>query len=243
MGLKESGLRGSLRSVSTEVGAIPDNVTNHWPMNEGSGSSVADNIGDETVSLNGASWLSDSKYEGGFATTYQDGDHWITDNPIDIRSQEQTVCVWIDDCTIPNNTFPQIVGTGQTNQGIVAGGWYVGFESDNTDSYAVQHGDSSGSTTNALRDVSGPDASTEDVFLAYSLDGETGNLFLYDNNGLVNSEIGQSERSTEGETELLGMMRDNGSRSVSGNVDTPFLSVDTALPQSDIDDIWNATRR
>ena len=49
-----------------EIGEIPDSAIHHWPMDEGSGSSVEDVIGSADGSLNGPSWISNN-WEGGYA--------------------------------------------------------------------------------------------------------------------------------------------------------------------------------
>ena len=58
MGLKESGLRGSLRNVSVIIDAIPDSQGEHqWDTVEGSGSLVEDVIGDLDADFTGLSWV------------------------------------------------------------------------------------------------------------------------------------------------------------------------------------------
>ena len=51
--------------------AIPDSVTNHWPMDEGSGSTLTDAVGDDDISLNHSDW--DSSVGRGGAVTVWDG--------------------------------------------------------------------------------------------------------------------------------------------------------------------------
>ena len=69
MGLKESGLRGSLRSVSTDVFTIPDSVVDRWPLDEGSGQTGTNSKADDDLSFNFENWAS-GDYVGGFAKEF-----------------------------------------------------------------------------------------------------------------------------------------------------------------------------
>ena len=54
MGLKESGLRGSLRNVSVGIDAIPDSGTNQWPHDDdASQNTLTDSIGNTDGQING----------------------------------------------------------------------------------------------------------------------------------------------------------------------------------------------
>ena len=57
------GLKRSLRNVSVGIGPIPDSVAEHmdiyYPMDEGSGTSVSDAIGNFDGTLDGAGWDTD----------------------------------------------------------------------------------------------------------------------------------------------------------------------------------------
>ena len=64
MGLKESGLRGSLRSVSTGVSAIPDELANSWDAAEaqtdnGDITSIPDQLGDTDLTPVGSPTVGD----------------------------------------------------------------------------------------------------------------------------------------------------------------------------------------
>ena len=73
MGLKEPGLRGSLRNVSVGIDAIPDSVALYL-FDEGSGSTFADSDGDADGSFINGSWVSDSDAVGGFMAENTDSD-------------------------------------------------------------------------------------------------------------------------------------------------------------------------
>ena len=70
MGLKESGLRGSLRNVSVGIAPIPDEAVLYLPVDEGSGTTTADSVGDNNGDIQGPDWLSDSDLEGGWGLEY-----------------------------------------------------------------------------------------------------------------------------------------------------------------------------
>ena len=67
MGLKESGLRGSLRNVSVGIDAIPDSAIAQYPIEETGGDTFSDTLGDLadfTVSSNDK-FVSDSEFQDG----------------------------------------------------------------------------------------------------------------------------------------------------------------------------------
>ena len=71
MGLKESGLRGSLRNVSVGIAAIPDTVVNRALFDEGFGTTFNDSVGDANGELfNGGTWTTDSRFEGDTAPVF-----------------------------------------------------------------------------------------------------------------------------------------------------------------------------
>ena len=58
------------------IRAISDIAVHHWPMDEGSGSTITDNVGSEDGTLNGPSWVSNS-WQGGFALDGDGTDDYI----------------------------------------------------------------------------------------------------------------------------------------------------------------------
>lgn len=57
--------------------AIPDSVGNHWPMDEGSGSTLADNVGSRNLSLTGGSWTGDVLVLNGSSDYAANGDSYF----------------------------------------------------------------------------------------------------------------------------------------------------------------------
>ena len=82
MGLKESGLRGSLRNVSVGIDAIPDRgIVHEWQTSEGSGDTVTDTVSGADITLSGASWDQFDNWWDGWAIDYDgDGDYGVVDN-------------------------------------------------------------------------------------------------------------------------------------------------------------------
>jgi hypothetical protein len=83
---------------AVEVSAIPDNLLIQYLMDEGSGSSLADNSGNgNSGTLYGAGWVSDSDAVGGFQTTYDgSADYGEVDNSSSIVHDEFTVLVTVE---------------------------------------------------------------------------------------------------------------------------------------------------
>ena len=89
MGLKESGLRGSLRNVSVGIDAIPDSEDLHygWLMDEGTGSTFTDYAQDEEASLSGGTWI-DGDWPGNWAIEFDGAGDYATIENIPIDTDE-----------------------------------------------------------------------------------------------------------------------------------------------------------
>ena len=74
MGLKQSGLRASLRNVSTGVPPIPDSAVHQFKFDEGGGTTANDSIGNLSGTIDGANWVSND-FEGGFALDFDESDY------------------------------------------------------------------------------------------------------------------------------------------------------------------------
>ena len=110
MGLKESGLRGSLRNVSVGIRAIPDSDL-YYTIDEGEGDIVNDQIGDNNgVSTGSLVWVEDASVGHEFYVEL-DGTNYIEvqDSTIISDNSDFTVGIEIevgseglDDCNIWN---------------------------------------------------------------------------------------------------------------------------------------------
>ena len=103
MGLKESGLRGSLRNVSVGIDAIPDSQV-FFPVDEGSGTVISDDNDNVDATLDSESWIEDADFVGGFAVDRR----FQTDDVINSNINPVTVCAWL---TISNWDNESILAT------------------------------------------------------------------------------------------------------------------------------------
>ena len=149
MGLKESGLRGSLRNVSVGIDAIPDSVVNHWPHDEGTGTTLNDNEGTVDGTISGATWTALEDAVGGQYLEY-DGDENNTslgDDPVNyiyngdytfttfirpdsssgrntIWAQENGIIVRFEDGTSDLRIIHSGIGNEQVNVSFSQGEWH-----------------------------------------------------------------------------------------------------------------------
>jgi len=67
-GDRQITVRSSATSLSktVSISAIPDSVVNRWPLDEGSGSTAADAVEANDLTINGATWQSQSDAIGGY---------------------------------------------------------------------------------------------------------------------------------------------------------------------------------
>ena len=81
--------------MSTRVDAIPDSVTNHWLHDEGSGTILGDNIGDEDGTIEGATWQTDEGLDGAYLEYDGTDDKTTIDNPEKFDTDTQSWWGWI----------------------------------------------------------------------------------------------------------------------------------------------------
>ena len=177
MGLKESGLRGSLRNVSVGIDAIPDSQGTHqWNHDEGSGTTLGDAIGSLDGSISGATWLTDA----GAGDAYLDYDGSDDTTELGTVSQSEfthftenaqgTIFAWINpDATDSDRS---IFTSGRSSNDV-----QISFEIASGE-LQILLGDGSGSY---MVNTSGGSVST-DVWqpAAFTCDGSTARLFLGD---------------------------------------------------------------
>ena len=226
-------------SVTVEIeSAIPDSVTDQWDADEGSGTTVANSIGDVDINVVGGAWVSDSKYTGGFALDYDSDDYWELESPIDINGSELTVCFWTDEIS-PTDQFGRIITTTDDPSGRPEDGWELQFDGQNSDEYLFQH--RTGGSSNNVINTSGPDAATQDLFWAITIDGDNARIRIYDTEEKVFDESGSGTRGTTNDSPMIGMRGDgNGSEGV---WDSTFASQTDELSESEIEEIWEETNR
>ena len=174
MGLKESGLRGSLRNVSVGIDAIPDSGGTHqWNKDEGDGSEVADGIGSLDGTINGASWASDAG-AGGFYLDYDSTDDYVeiltgtySDFNHFTESGEGTFAIWLRPDTIGRY---DLIGGGRSSDLVNAG-----MRINDDGSWQFWAFDGSG---NSIWDIAGSSATSDEwQFVAGTADGSTARIY------------------------------------------------------------------
>ena len=237
MGLKESGLRGSLRSVSVRVG-IPNSVDYRLPMDEGAGTTLNPDIGTATATLTGG-WSSDTNAVGGWWTTY-DGvdDEWRTDSEIDINQTNFTVIQWVSISSGFETGDRLLFGRDDAGNG---GGWDIFLRTDvNESENGVEFATYDTSFNNGPRVAEIP--TNERVMVAGAADGDTHTLYLYDTSGLIDKQSDTVSRETTASETLVGMNRDDGSTPTEGQADALAAAFGTTMSQSQIEQYWDSTR-
>ena len=220
-----------------EIGVIPDSVTNQWLMDEGTGTTLNDNIGNIPASLSGASWLEDADAEGGWKTSY-DGtdDYWETDDAFGINGSDYTGMVWLEyDDSMEGDSTAYLHAMDGTNDN----GWGIGMSGGSPGQPRLVHRDA-GSFNMAELSTSINDG--EWYLLAAAGSGDTGTLYLYDSDGYVEDASFNESRGQQ-DVHLRGMARMNDSFHAPGNVDAPAVSTDTEMTKSEIEEYWQATLR
>ena len=221
-----------------EISTIPDSELDHrWKMDEGSGSTLSDSVGSVSATLNGATWLSNSKYTGGVATDY-DGvdDWWGTDENIDINGEEATVLFWGDTIS-PQDDFARLMSTSPSDSDNPVNGWQIVFEQQDPSQYGIALFENESSSF-AFRDVSGPDASSQDLFYAITLNGDTARLQIFDDGGRVFDESGSASRGQTSDAPLTGMA---GNDRYNEGVQDDVMARASELSDQTIEDIWAET--
>ena len=100
------GISGRVRrATKAQRLAIPDSVVHQWPMDEGSGSTVADNIGDADLTISQAEWGTDTDYVGEHYLDFDQGDsEQIDSNQTNVGDTGCVVAtVWLDNIVSGEN--------------------------------------------------------------------------------------------------------------------------------------------
>ena len=214
MGLKESGLRASLRSVSTEVVAIPDSVVHRWPDATGT-----DTIGSADLSINGATTATGSQYTEGESLEY-DGVDDISSTTMGSAYEPVSLVCW----TTPSvdggsqNDFAKVMEAGDQS-----GSAYIQVGSNGNWYFGINDGDNRGEFDSGVSVVSGTTYQ-----LALTTDGSTvtGYVDAVDEGSSSSGSLGAS--SDLG----IGSRIDNSDR-YAGVVDEPMVA-DGVLTQPEI---------
>jgi len=133
--------------------AIPDSVVNRYPIDEGSGTTVADTIsGDDGSFVSGPTWNSRSDAIGGYELAFDgidDGVNTLADSPTGSRTLYATV-----DITLPIGGGGEVIQTFNSAD-FAAGSHYLRFADEGTENQLQYEAfDDSGTLHTATFDLS-----------------------------------------------------------------------------------------
>ena len=235
MGLKESGLRGSLRNVSVGIDAIPDVLDNHFRFDEGSGTALNDDVGDLTATSDVDNWESAANFVGGLCISYSGDEGWITDERIGVHTQEYTVIQWIDSTSFDDDS-ERIIAVGDDN----TSGDITGLRSDGSGGLEVA-GQIAGSfeSTGTLVDNI---PNNEQYMVVLRVDGSAHEIILYDTDEEFGRGTGTYNKNNLNDGLLSGMMRTDGQAGKTGRVGSCAVAQNTAMSDEAIDQYHNSTK-
>jgi len=220
---------------------IPNLVDIRLPMDEGSGTTLNDEFGNNNGELvNGAGWQADTDATGGFVTQYAANNQLgRTVSPIPCNESQQTVMFWITWDGTQTDRYWGAIGTspdglGQTD----VDGWRSLYATSGPGLYTevYENGSNTNNASTAQLTIN------EAYFVAYAFDGNSVTQYIYDNNGLVGSFPFTGARGDQGVNKYLiwffSTVDDGG-----GFVDDVMVNTTTELSQAQITSIYNETFR
>ena len=209
---------------------IPDSVVNRAPLDEGSGTSFADIVGDATGSLdNGGTWTTDTAFEGDTAPTFDqnnaEGGSWDprTTAPVTFTMRVRADPNGLQQSDGTNHIFRSGTGTPRVA--------YI----NNSDEWYVETPD--GSTSRISEAQSALEGSIRIV--AFRLDSAEANLDIYDSD--ATTKIGSTTITNPGtsfSSTTINLLRSPGSGSVGssfGDVIDLIDAHDAKLSDSELD--------
>jgi hypothetical protein len=221
--------------------AIPDSVVNNldywWPVDDGSGATLRQVLGNETqeITTSGATWGSTPEFNP--YLDFDGTDDTASVDAIDANGQTLSVCLWgfFDTVGAFNNTL--ISATDSTANGDA--GWSIG---DSSSDGITLTGFSNGSNSGPR--VTGWLTDGEWGFAAVTLDGDNLSIRCYDTSSFIGQDSGTVGRATTtaSATSLILGEWAGGSILHEGGVVKVGLNTTTALSDSAFDNIWSDTR-
>ena len=190
MGLKESGLRGSLRNVSVGIDAIlDDGLLYRWPADDGSGEIISDEF--ENIDLirddGDDSWASGSQYNGDVAADLNPGSPVESASETELVGSEVTVTYWVDNAEINSDTAlwigagDQGEGSGGPSSGTADNGWRIAAPNDSDlRELQIEHFDDDGNF-DIVNLSESPE--TNHLMFAYTASGDEYVFYVYNSEG------------------------------------------------------------
>ena len=239
MGLKESGLRGSLRNVSTGVG-IPDSVDNQWPANEGEGSVLSNNILSVDINLNGGgwSWDNDVKWDEDIApiSDGSTGTFFESESEISgLNSEKGGLIFWVDVESFASNA--PLYSTDVASEGTPENGTSIRLDGD--DLKLLQQPGGEENTFDAIK-------VGERVLYAVGWDGDNIEIWGYDTSNDSSTaqfldETVTDERGVSNDEHLSGFSRTDVDREVEGGIEQ-IATFDDTPDTNDVEAFWEQTK-
>jgi hypothetical protein len=235
MGLNEGGVRtGGLRNLS-EIGGIPDSVTNQWPWNEGSGTTLNDAVGGINATLNGGTWVSDNGSEGGYHIDFNgSSDNWTTDSAVGLDGAEMTMMQWVNMDTLSSSNDRVLTYGDSTDDNVIQ----LVTTGDGFGVYYYR----SGGFNDPNMSVGGLSTGTWYLLAFVGYSNDDADLYVYESDSLAGSASGSFGRNFLSDDKLTGMSRRQGDINADGQADAPAISNDTAMSQSEIEQYRDSTR-
>ena len=249
MGLKEPGLRGSLRNVSVGIDAIPDSVENYlniwYPMDEGSDTILNDELDVLNLAATwpAGTWHDDANYWRGTGIDLNNQtEFWQSDSTFSAGS-EMAAVVWFDTDVWDENNNEAIIFAGDEPGNIDSNnGWALSTREDLI-IWFVENG--STASSGDITDDSLP--TTERLFAGINVSGTSdsgsADIFIWDESEKLFDETGISLTSAPlaGDNYHSGGGFFNGDY-WDGKTDAVGYLTDGNLSESEFGEIWEDTR-
>ena len=225
-------------TVTVEIeSGIPDSVTDYWPMDEGTGSVAANNLGSADIDLIGAGWADDGFADG--HTTYDGTDDiFRVESGAPANQANCTVMMWFR--WESAGSFDQILSTAADEQQVPNNGYRV--------THLGRGGEvrvySDGSESTPIDGFAFDSLPTNEwLFIALSWELDGIDLYVWDRESQLRSESGDEGTGTreDGDERLSGMGPPSQDRNLQGDVGEVWMS-DQTLSESEIKDVWDVTR-
>jgi len=238
----------NLRALQGQGIAIPDELTDQWPFDDGSGSTVANEEGSIDLELNGASWEANSNFEGGQAASYDGANDWLVSaSRGNWNTSDITICGWV--FISSSDDDPPLIDTSGSSKGSVQdeGGVTIDFRtSSGTVSLRLQHLDSGGSASDIFSFGDETVNTGQWYFYGYTASGDSGRLRVWqaesDGGSKVIDNSGTATRGGIGNSKYLHSMgRTDFSRFTDGLTDAFFAAAGSELSESDLNTIREET--
>lgn len=212
---------------------IPDSVTDHWPIDDGSGSTLSNHIGSTNISLDGPDWVSDSNSQGELHIEFGAGDQAIGDDHDHFHElDELTWSMWIrTDATTSDDGILVADHEDGSSVGSETVGWGLfHFEDDLRFGW--------GSSAFDDMSISASNILTGDwVHVAVTFEGEEEARIYIDGALEASDSVSETVTSANGEVFTIGVTGDGSDRQFEGEMDD-FYFADEALSASEIEQLY-----